>query len=105
MELKEIIKILRKHNETGKSVQRLTAGRYLEVILLRELLDKAEGMADYLQRACDDFQRIAFQMEDEDGNCCTNSPCTACVCQQENTSDRCKWRFEDEVMKLIGRKQ
>lgn len=65
MELREVIRILRKHNDTGKTVLHITKGRHYEQALLRQLLDESEDLIKQnanllrlLKAASDDFKLL-----------------------------------------------
>ena len=67
MTLEEAIKILRRHNQTGTSVMRITGGKCLEHDLLEQVLTAYErilkdnqSMRTLLKKADMDFQAIAI---------------------------------------------
>lgn len=111
MTLSEAIKVLRKHNETGASVLRITKGQALEKELLSQLLDACEQLlsekAEYnriLKEAVNDLRWLT-KYHDPCELCGLRSEDADCPVDLDNgidCDDIYKWRLEAEALKLIG---
>jgi hypothetical protein len=114
MTLYEAIKILRQHNITGASVQRITNGRALEKDLLAQVLNACESLmtekTEYkrlLKAAVEDIHELLCDKKNLDGNGQSCNICSYikwCPCCKECTirADLRNWRYADEALKLIG---
>lgn len=109
MTLDEAVKILRQHNITGASVQRITNGRTLEKDLLAQVLNACES----LMTERTEYKRL-LKAAVEDIRYCMHSydPCEVCsllnkdgecpATDDDDCKEKYKWRCEAEALKLIG---
>lgn len=114
MTIEEAIKVLRQHNVKGASVLRITKGQALEKDLLVQVLDSCEQLisekSEYkrlLKAAVEDFSFVSEKfINSMDSSCSMFNHIAGCVkgCPMSSSDDygRCKWRYADEALALIG---
>lgn len=108
-DLREVNKVLisecdRLIKEKGELLSKVSGGDVLRICQLEEQLEKAKEL---LKAAVEDFQTIDKLLIDTMDSSCAMfnhmaNNCPNCPMNALDTEGKCKWRYTDEALKLIG---